>query len=29
MIEGELEWLYRQVNLPVSVDLAKDSRADR
>lgn len=23
MIDGELEWLYRQVNLPVSVDLVK------
>ncbi len=23
MVEGELEWIYRQVNLPVSVDLAR------
>ena len=23
MIDGELEWLYKQVNLPVSVDLAR------
>jgi phosphopentomutase len=23
MIDGELEWLYKQVNLPVAVDLAK------
>ena len=23
MIDGELEWIYRQVNLPVSVDLAR------
>jgi phosphopentomutase len=23
MIDGELEWLYRQVNLPVSVDIAR------
>lgn len=25
LLDGELEWLYRQINLPVSIDLAKVS----